>query len=100
MQDDLKGIPAAQNYWQAYFDKYTFEHEVLATAEDSKSGVAFVFWLDRVSHLLHFPVDSHISELYSHMQAVVLTENTACNSHGFAPTQITSPHASLHGTGC
>lgn len=53
MQDDLKGIPAAQNYWQAYFDKYTFEHEVLATAEDSKNRAAFVFWLDRVSHYLH-----------------------------------------------
>lgn len=50
VQDDLKGVAAAQNYWQAYFDKYTFEHEVLATAEDSNSGVAFVFWLDRVSH--------------------------------------------------
>lgn len=52
VQGDLKGIPAAQNYWQAYFDKYTFEHEVLATAEDNKSGAAFLFWLDRVRFCL------------------------------------------------
>lgn len=48
LQDDLKGVSEAQNYWQAYFDKYTFEHEVLCGAVDKEDGAAFSFWLDRV----------------------------------------------------
>ncbi|DBA68467.1 hypothetical protein WJX79_007535 [Trebouxia sp. C0005] len=44
---DLKGINEAKNYWQAYFDKYTFEHEVLAGAVDKEASAAFCFWLDR-----------------------------------------------------
>ena len=49
LQNDLTGVDAAKNYWQAYFDKYTFEHTVLAGAEDSASRVAFVFWLDKAT---------------------------------------------------
>ena len=48
-QADLKGINEAKNYWQAYFDKYTYEHEVLAGAADKEANVAFCFWLDKVS---------------------------------------------------
>lgn len=48
-QADLKGINEAKNYWQAYFDKYTFEHEVLAGAVDKEAIVAFSFWLDKVN---------------------------------------------------
>lgn len=47
LHDDLKGVSEAQNYWQAYFDKYTFEHEVLCGAVDKEDGAAFSFWLDR-----------------------------------------------------
>ena len=47
-QADLKGINEAKNYWQAYFDKYTYEHEVLAGAADKEAIVAFSFWLDKV----------------------------------------------------
>ena len=48
-QADLKGINEAKNYWQAYFDKYTYEHEVLAGAADKEAIVAFSFWLDKVT---------------------------------------------------
>ena len=48
-QADLKGVNAAKNYWQAYFDKYTYEHEVLAGAADKEDVVAFSFWLDKVT---------------------------------------------------
>ncbi|KAL3156970.1 hypothetical protein ABBQ38_001228 [Trebouxia sp. C0009 RCD-2024] len=47
LKADLKGINEAKNYWQAYFDKYTFEHEVLAGAVDKEAIVAFSFWLDK-----------------------------------------------------
>lgn len=50
-QADLKGINEAKNYWQAYFDKYTYEHEVLAGAADKEANVAFCFWLDKVNPL-------------------------------------------------
>ena len=53
LQNDLKGINEAKNYWQAYFDKYTFEHAVLAGAVDKEDSAAFCFWLDRVSLTLH-----------------------------------------------
>ena len=53
MQADLKGINEAKNYWQAYFDKYTFEHEVLAGAVDKEASAAFCFWLDRVRQVRH-----------------------------------------------
>ena len=49
LQADLKGVNAAKNYWQAYFDKYTYEHEVLAGAADKEDVVAFSFWLDKVT---------------------------------------------------
>lgn len=51
LQADLKGINEAKNYWQAYFDKYTFEHEVLAGAVDKEASAAFCFWLDRVRQI-------------------------------------------------
>lgn len=50
-QADLKGVNEAKNYWQAYFDKYTFEHDVLAGAVDKEAVVAFSFWLDKVTSL-------------------------------------------------
>ena len=54
VQKDVKGINEAKNYWQAYFDKYHYEHEVLAGAVDKEDTTAFSFWLDRVgAHLMH-----------------------------------------------
>ena len=58
LQTDLKGINEAKNYWQAYFDKYTFEHEVLAGAVDKEASAAFCFWLDRVRQVLHLLHDA------------------------------------------
>ena len=67
LQGDVKGINAAKNYWQAYFDKYTYEHEVLAGAVDKEDTTAFSFWLDRVSiHVVRSKMHSSF-QACSHM---------------------------------
>jgi len=77
LQTDLKGINEAKNYWQAYFDKYTFEHEVLAGAVDKEASAAFCFWLDRVRQELHHLHDAFRDALCNVQMLLPSTFTTA-----------------------
>ena len=45
---DIKGVSGVKDYFQAYIDKYDFEHEVITGAVDEKANVTFSFWQDKV----------------------------------------------------
>jgi hypothetical protein len=77
LQSDLEGINEAKNYWQAYFDKYTFEHEVLAGAVDKEASAAFCFWLDRVRQVLQILHDAFKDPLCSVQMLLPSTFTTA-----------------------
>lgn len=71
-QADLKGINEAKNYWQAYFDKYTYEHEVLAGAADKEAIVAFSFWLDKVIVRVTYIAPSYRCGVWSPLHMLIL----------------------------
>jgi len=82
LQTDLKGINEAKNYWQAYFDKYTFEHEVLAGAVDKEASAAFCFWLDRVRQVLHVLHDAFKDAPYNlHMPLPSTFTSAPCRTY-------------------
>ena len=41
-------MSGVKDYFQAYIDKYDFEHEVIAGAVDEQANVTFSFWQDKV----------------------------------------------------
>jgi len=47
LYDDLHGIGAVKGYFQAYIDRYNFEHHVIAGAVDEPSNVAFSLHQDK-----------------------------------------------------
>ncbi|KAK9823774.1 hypothetical protein WJX72_005413 [[Myrmecia] bisecta] len=47
IQADVKGVDDVKQYFQSYFDKYSFKHVAVCGAVDEKANVAFSFAVDQ-----------------------------------------------------